>query len=135
MTLRHHSVFAEYFPAGHVPYLMNVLTHPQMLALQRLCLESEDIYFDHNQLLTRAPSYDGGGWHCHRIGAGHDEGPADIDAYRLQPNSNLNICYPQGFAAAKAGLQRQQIQPSCTGAGGSLKPIRIHQGSFHLLLH
>ena len=27
----------------------------------------------------------------------------------------------QGFAAAKAGLQRQQIQPSCTGAGGSLE--------------
>ena len=33
----------------------------------------------------------------------------------------------QGFAAAKAGLQRQQIQPSCTGAGGSLKPIGIQQ--------
>jgi len=103
LTLRHHSVFAEYFPAGHVPYLMNVLTHPQMLALQQLCLESEDIYFDHNQLLTRAPGYDGGGWHCHRIGAGHDEGPADIDAYRLQPNSNLTICYPQGFAATNDG--------------------------------
>ena len=103
LTLRHHSVFAEYFPAGHVPYLMNVLTHPQMLALQQLCLGSEDIYFDHNQLLTRAPGYDGGGWHCHRIGAGHDEGPADIDAYRLQPNSNLTICYPQGFAATNDG--------------------------------
>ena len=104
ITLRHHSVFAEYFPSGHVPYLMNVLTHPQMLALQRLCLERADIYFDHNQLLTRAPGYDGGGWHCHRIGAGYDDcGPADLGEYRSQPNSNLTICYPQGFAAANDG--------------------------------
>ena len=35
-TLRHHSVFAEYFPAGHIPFLMNVLTHPHMLDLQRI---------------------------------------------------------------------------------------------------
>ena len=29
LTLRRHSVFTEYFPAGHVPFLMDVLTHPQ----------------------------------------------------------------------------------------------------------
>ena len=33
----------------------------------------------------------------------------------------------QGFAAAKASLQRQQIQPSCTGACGPLEPIGIQQ--------
>jgi hypothetical protein len=27
-TMRHHSVFAEYFPASHIPFMMNVLTHP-----------------------------------------------------------------------------------------------------------
>lgn len=36
-TLRQHGVISEYFPIGHVPYLMFVMCHPQMLALQRLC--------------------------------------------------------------------------------------------------
>ena len=60
LTLRLHSVFAEYFPAGHLPFLADVLTHPDMLALQRLCLGSETVYFDHNQLLSRPPGYAGG---------------------------------------------------------------------------
>ena len=63
-TLRQNSVFAEYFSAGHVAYLMNLLTHPQMLDLQRLCLGSDTVYFDHNQLLTRAPGR--GLSHCQR---------------------------------------------------------------------
>ena len=70
LTLRLHSVFAEYFPAGHLPFLADVLTHPEMLALQRLCLGSETVYFDHNQLLSRPPGYAGGAWHSHRLGAG-----------------------------------------------------------------
>ena len=37
-ALRQHSVLAEYFPAGHISFLMNVLTHPQMLQLQQMCL-------------------------------------------------------------------------------------------------
>ncbi len=102
-TLRINSVFAEYFPAGHVPYLMNVLTHPQMLALQRLCLACEDVYFDHNQLLTRPPGYPGGNWHSHRIGGGHDEGVASLDVYRAQPNAVLNLFYPQGFEGEDDG--------------------------------
>ena len=69
-TLRQHSVFAEYFPSGHVTFLMNVLTHPQMLELQRMTLGSDDIYFDHNQLLNRPAGYPGGAWHSHRIGGG-----------------------------------------------------------------
>ncbi len=44
-TLRLHSVFAEYFPSGHLPFLADVLTHPEMLALQRLCLGAGTVYF------------------------------------------------------------------------------------------
>ncbi len=103
-TLRQHSVFAEYFPAGHVPYLMNVLTHPQMLQLQRVSLGSDAIYFDHNQLLTRPPGYPGGAWHSHKIGGGADNcGVASLSAYQGQPNFNLTLCYPQGFEAKDDG--------------------------------
>ena len=103
-TLRQHSVFAEYFPAGHVPYLMNVLTHPQMLQLQRMSLGSDNIYFDHNQLLTRPPGYPGGAWHSHKIGAGADNcGVASLSEYQAQPNFNLTLCYPQGFEAEDDG--------------------------------
>lgn len=103
LTLRINSVFSEYFPSGHVPYLMNVLTHPQMLALQKLCLRCEEVYFDHNQLLTRPPGYPGGSWHSHRIGGGHDDGVTSPDVYRAQPNAVLNLCYPQGFESEDDG--------------------------------
>ena len=103
-TLRQHSVFAEYFPAGHIPYLMNILTHPQMLQLQRIALGSDDIYFDHNQLLTRPPGYPGGAWHSHKIGGGADNcGVADLSEYQAQPNFNLTLCYPQGFGNENDG--------------------------------
>lgn len=104
LTLRRHSVFTEYFPAGHVPFLMDVLTHPQMLHLQKLCLGTEAVYFDHNQLLTRPPGYAGGSWHSHKIGAGYDCDPVqDVAEYQAQPNTNLTLCYPQGFSAADDG--------------------------------
>ena len=103
-TLREHSLFTEYFPAGHIPYLMNVLTHPHMLHLQRLCLGAKKIYFDHNQLLTRPPGYAGCHWHSHRIGGGFDDcGSTLPDAYDRQPNANLTICYPRGFEAGDDG--------------------------------
>ena len=103
-TLRQHSVFAEYFPAGHVPFLMNVLTHSQMLQLQRMCLGCDRIYFDHNQLLTRPAGYPGGAWHSHRIGGGADNcGVANLSEYQAQPNFNLTLCYPQGFEAGDDG--------------------------------
>ena len=103
-TLRQHSVFAEYFPAGHIPFLMNVLTHPQMLQLQRMCLGCEEIYFDHNQLLTRSEGHPGKAWHSHPIGGGKDNcGVASLQEYRAQPNANLTLCYPQGFEAGNDG--------------------------------
>jgi len=103
-TLRIHSVFAEYFPSGHVPFLMNVLTHPQMLQLQKMCMRCNYIYFDHNQLLTRPDGYPGGNWHIHKIGAGRDNcGVADLEEYQAQPNANLTLCYPEGFGAKSDG--------------------------------
>ena len=104
LTLREHSVFAEYFPAGHVAFLMDVLIHPHMLQLQRLCLGVEDIYFDHNQLLNRPGGYAGGAWHSHKIGANQDQGVVTcLEAYQAQPNTLLTLCYPQGFGAEQDG--------------------------------
>ena len=83
---------------------MNVLTHPQMLQLQRMSLGSDAIYFDHNQLLTRPPGYPGGAWHSHKVGAGADNcGAANLSEYQAQPNFNLTLCYPQGFEAEDDG--------------------------------
>ena len=102
-TLRLHSVFAEYFPAGHLPFLADVLTHPDMLALQRLCLGSDAVYFDHSQLLSRRAGYAGGSWHSHRIGAGCDSGAVEPAEYDRQPNLLLTLCYLNGFRAGEDG--------------------------------
>ena len=103
-TLRTHGVFAEYFPSGHIPFLMDVLTHPQMLDFQRKCLAADTIYFDHNQLLTRPGGYPGSRWHSHTIGGSSDDcGTADLETYRAQPNINLTLCYPEGFDADEDG--------------------------------
>lgn len=103
-TLRHHSVFAEYFPAGHIPFMMNVLTHPHMLELQRMCLGCDTIFFDHNQLLSRPGGYRGGRWHSHQVGSRCDDcGVATLAEYDAQPNASLTLCYLNGFEAENDG--------------------------------
>ena len=103
-TLRHHSVFAEYFPAGHIPFMMNLLTHPHMLQLQRMCLGCDAIYFDHNQLLSRKAGYAGGTWHSHQIGSRYDgRGVATVAEYDTQANAILTLCYLNGFTAENDG--------------------------------
>lgn len=102
-TLRLHSVFAEYFPAGHLPYLMNVITHKEMLELQRLLLGSSDVYFDHNQLLSRPAGYVGGNWHSHKVGPSYDSGIALPEEYDSQPNAILTLCYLNGFQSDEDG--------------------------------
>ena len=103
-TLRHHSVLAEYFPAGHLPYMMNVITHPNMLELQRMCLGSDAVYFDHNQLLSRPGGYAGGGWHSHEMGSRYDNrGVVTVDEYDAQANAILTLCYLNGFEAQDDG--------------------------------
>jgi hypothetical protein len=52
----------RYFPIGHVPYLMFVMCHPQMLALQRLCFNcsKEDLFFGQVNLNSKKPGHGGG---------------------------------------------------------------------------
>jgi hypothetical protein len=103
-TLRQHSVFAEYFPAGHIPFIMNVLTHPHMFSLQRMCIGCDAIYFDHNQLLSRRGGYAGGTWHSHKLGHRYDgHGVATTAEYDTQANAILTLCYLNGFNAENDG--------------------------------
>ena len=143
-TLRLHSVFAEYFPSGHLPFLAEVLTHPDMLALQRLCLGSDAVYFDHNQLLSRPGGYPGGHWHSHKIGAGCDSGTVLPDEYDRQANFLLTLCYLNGFEADNDGglkiirgshlfrdpgrMQRRDGRGDGGAAGSRAAPIRSPEG-------
>ena len=111
--LRQHSLLAEYFPAGHVDYLMELLFHPQMVALQRRLLrldaEEEELYFCHSQLLTRGEGYGGGSWHAHPIGrdcGGRNPrgAAATTEEYMDQPNSIVNLIYPAGIQAGAGTL-------------------------------
>ena len=44
-AMRLHGVLPEYFPPAHIGYLMFVLFHPQLLAIHRMVLESDDVYY------------------------------------------------------------------------------------------
>ena len=66
-TLKNHGIFIDHFSAGHLPFLMDVLTHQQMLQLQRALLGCEHVLLDHNSLLNRKGGYQGGGWHSHSM--------------------------------------------------------------------
>ena len=46
---------------------MDVLTHPQMLHLQRTLLGGPHVLLDHNSLLNRKGGYEGSGWHSHSM--------------------------------------------------------------------
>eukprot|EP01052_Picozoa_sp_SAG31_P025434 SAG31_NODE_2229_length_6145_cov_2.651009_1_plen_502_part_00 len=116
-AMRQHSILPEFFPAGHDAYLMHVLCHPQMLALQRMLLDREEIYFCHNQLLNRRAGYPGGAWHSHPIGrdcGGRRRRPPaqSTQEYMDQPNCVVNLCYPEGCSADGA--------PLCVLRGGHL---------------
>jgi hypothetical protein len=54
----------EHFAAGSDPFLMSILTHPQMLKLHRMML-GDEIRFDHNTLLNRVPGFQGQRYHSH----------------------------------------------------------------------
>jgi hypothetical protein len=54
---------------------MEVMSHPQMLALQQLCLSSKQdqrIFFGQVNLNSKKAGYAGGGWHSHWTGGGTD---------------------------------------------------------------
>ena len=102
ITLKNHGLFVDHFSAGHLPFLMDVLTHPQMLQLQRTLLGCSHVLLDHNSLLSRKGGYEGGAWHSHSMNSqnwnpmgpmdgGTPCSPAEYDA---QPNFILNLVYP-----------------------------------------
>jgi hypothetical protein len=110
-TLKNHGIFIDHFSAGHLPFLMDVLTHQQMLQLQRALLGCEHVLLDHNSLLNRKGGYEGGGWHSHSMNSKNwapmrefDDGrPVTPEHYDRQPNFVLNLVYPEGFAAEDDG--------------------------------
>lgn len=113
-TLKNNGIFIDHFSAGHLPFLMDVLTHPQMLQLQRALLGCEHVLLDHNSLLNRKGGYVGGAWHSHSMNSMNwapmrefDDGqPVTPELYDQQPNFVLNLVYPEGFAAEDdAGLK------------------------------
>jgi hypothetical protein len=112
ISLKTHGLIPEYFPAGHVPFLMDVLTHPQMLRLHRALLGSERICLDHSSLLNRKAGYKGGNFHSHSMTGRNwdrhsvlDGGgtPATVAEYDAQPNYVISLCYPEGFEAQDDG--------------------------------
>ena len=62
---RLHGLLSEYFPPGHSSYLMFVLFHPQMLALHRLVLESEEVFYAMAQSNCKRSGSPGSRWHSH----------------------------------------------------------------------
>ena len=102
ITLKNHGLFVDHFSAGHLPFLMDVLTHPQMLQLQRTLLGCSHVLLDHNSLLSRKAGYEGGAWHSHSMNSQNwnpmgpmDGGtPCSPQEYDAQPNFILNLVYP-----------------------------------------
>ena len=74
LLLRRHSVTPEYFPPGHDKFLMEMLTHPDLLELHcMLCgCAAEELRFDHSQLFNRRAGHKGVTWHSHLIGGAQD---------------------------------------------------------------
>ena len=103
-AMRHQGLIPEYFAAGHDLWLLSVITHPQMVALQRMLLNSDEVRFQHNNLLTRSQGNPGGRWHCHRL---HQPDEDDAGPTQTPPALGvvLNLCYPDGFAAGDGGLK------------------------------
>ena len=64
-AMRLHGTLPEYFPSGHVGYLMFVLFHPQLLELHRLCLQREAVYFGTSQSNSKVAGDAGVRWHSH----------------------------------------------------------------------
>jgi hypothetical protein len=103
-TLRRHGVLPEYCMFAHVPYLAFVLTHPQMLQLQKRLLRTDQLYFCTSQLNNKSPGYQGGGWHSHPMGGGFDQqGPIGPEEYFQGNLCAITLAYPNGFEAGDDG--------------------------------
>eukprot|EP01045_Picozoa_sp_COSAG04_P009033 COSAG04_NODE_514_length_13214_cov_6.456805_7_plen_180_part_00 len=90
---------------------MEALCHPQQLELQAMLLgcQLSDLHFCHSQVLNRKAGNSGVTWHAHPIGRDcggrNPRGPtADLREYFRQPNSIINLAYPDGFAGTDGQL-------------------------------
>lgn len=88
----------ESFPAGYDGAMMGLLTHPQMLQIQRMLLGPRPLH-DHNTMLSRKEGFSGQHWHSHPYT--HDNAGPSV----LLPKFTLvrNLVYPGGFGATDDG--------------------------------
>ena len=98
---------------------MEALCHPQQLELQAMLLgcELSDLHFCHSQVLNRKAGNSGVTWHAHPIGRDcggrNPRGPtADLHEYFRQPNSIINLAYPDGFAGTDGQLSGKSVAVS-----------------------
>lgn len=91
-------VWPEHFPAGYNGHILDMVIHPEMLALHRLML-GNDLRYDHCVALNRKGGFRGQQWHSH----GYTE-DNQAPASRL-PTLGLvrTLAYPEGFAAENDG--------------------------------
>ena len=91
-------VLPEHFPAGYDDRVLEMTTHPQMLALHRMML-GNDIRYDHVVALNRKGGFAGQAWHSHGY-TEDNQGPTT----RL-PSLGLvrTLAYPEGFSARDDG--------------------------------
>jgi hypothetical protein len=72
-----------------------------MLELQQQMFGDRRRLYDHHTLLTRAPGFEGQGWHSHDYPANQHGGPLVPELPELQLIRNL--VYPDGFEARNDG--------------------------------
>lgn len=88
----------ESFPAGYDGGMMGLLTHPQMLELNKLMLGPRPLY-DHHTMLSRKAGFVGQHFHTHPYMEDDAGFAATIPAQSLI----RNLVYPDGFSAAGDG--------------------------------
>ena len=78
--------------------MMGLLTHPQMLEIQRMLLGPRPLH-DHNTMLSRKEGFCGQNWHSHPYT--HNNQGASV----LTPAFTLvrNLLYPSGFGDNEDG--------------------------------
>ena len=99
-------IFPEHCPILHDDWLLEAMTHPQMIALHQALLGSAEVRFDHNTLLSRR-AFIGQHWHSHNY-VEDNCGPTTTPG-----GARLRLCrsllYPDGFRAHNDGT----IPPAC----------------------
>ena len=95
------SMPSPYVPANvameYHPFLLNVLTHPQMLELHQRILRSTEIRFDHCSLLVRKPGFSGQATHSHAYTI------PELERDEMGMQLVRTLAYPEGFGEDREG--------------------------------